>query len=47
MLRATRRSVRTARADLNAIGILLVALIGFALGQRGGAAQTDSAALLI
>ena len=36
-----------ARADLNAIGILLVALIACAFGQSGGAAQTDSAALLI
>ena len=47
MLRAASRSVSPARPDLKAIGILLVAIIGCALGQRGSAAQTDSAALLI
>jgi len=47
MLPAASRSVSTARANLRATGILLVALIGCALGQRGSAAQTDSAALLI
>jgi hypothetical protein len=42
-----RRSPTPSPALLNAIGILLVALIVCALGQRGDAAQTDSAALLI